>query len=60
VLAESLVTTKAGWLGAKMLCGAGLGTMQATLPMYLNEISPTPIRGLFTQAYTLSVVPRLE
>jgi hypothetical protein len=27
--------------------------MQATLPLYINELSPTQIRGFFTEAYTL-------
>jgi len=52
ILVESLVTTNAGWLGAKMLSGAGIGSMQGTLPLFINELSPTQIRGLFTEAYT--------
>lgn len=40
-------------MGAKMLSGAGVGAMQATLPLYINELSPTQIRGFFTEAYTL-------
>lgn len=55
MLIESLATTNEGWLGAKILAGGGIGAMQATLPLYINELSPTQIRGLFTEAYTLYV-----
>ena len=29
-----------------------VGAMQGTLPMYLSEMAPTQLRGLFTQSYT--------
>ena len=53
VIAESLVRNNAGWMGAKFFAGAGIGAVQSTLPLYINELSPTQIRGLFTEAYTL-------
>lgn len=53
IFAESFVTTTGGWLGAKLLSGVGVGAMQGTLPLFINELAPTQIRGLFTEAYTL-------
>jgi hypothetical protein len=40
-------------MGAKFFAGAGIGAVQSTLPLYINELAPTQIRGLFTEAYTL-------
>lgn len=31
----------------------GVGMLQSTLPLYLAEISPTQLKGLFINAYTL-------
>lgn len=53
---ESFVTDNVGWLFAKILSGIGVASMQATLPMYLAEMSPPQLRGLFTQSYTFSYV----
>lgn len=33
----------------------GVGMLQSTLPLYLSEISPTQLRGLFINAYSLYV-----
>lgn len=38
--AESFVDENIGWLFAKLLSGVGVAAMQATLPMYIMEISP--------------------
>lgn len=53
VIAEATVRTNEGWMGAKFFAGAGIGAVQSTLPLYINELAPTQIRGLFTEAYTL-------
>ena len=53
VIAEATVRTNEGWMGAKFFAGAGIGAVQSTLPLYINEMAPTQIRGLFTEAYTL-------
>jgi SP family general alpha glucoside:H+ symporter-like MFS transporter len=37
---------------AKFVCGAGIGMMQATLPMYLGELAPTQLRGFMMVIYT--------
>jgi MFS family permease len=41
------------WLIAKLFAGIGVGMMQATLPMYISEHSPTQLRGFLINAYTL-------
>jgi putative Mn2+ efflux pump MntP len=53
VFAESFATRWDHWLVAKLLSGTGVGMLQATLPLYLCEISPTQLRGFFINAYTL-------
>lgn len=34
-----------GWLGAELLASAGIWSMQTTLPLYINQLSPTQIRN---------------
>lgn len=53
VLGESLASHWSHWLIAKLLSGMGVGMLQCTMPLYLAEISPTQLRGLFINAYTL-------
>ncbi|WWD09795.1 hypothetical protein V865_007923 [Kwoniella europaea PYCC6329] len=52
VIAESLVKGWETWLIAKLFSGIGVGMLQSTLPVYLAEISPVQLRGLFINAYT--------
>ncbi|WVW82736.1 hypothetical protein I302_104747 [Kwoniella bestiolae CBS 10118] len=52
VIAESLVKGWQTWLIAKLFSGMGVGMLQATLPVYLSEISPVQCRGFFINAYT--------
>ncbi|ORY35812.1 putative sugar transporter [Naematelia encephala] len=40
------------WLIAKFFSGLGVGMMQATIPMYISEHSPTQLRGFFINSYT--------
>ncbi|TIA66790.1 general substrate transporter [Aureobasidium pullulans] len=35
-----------------LFAGMGVGMLQSTLPLYLAEISPTQLKGLFINAYT--------
>lgn len=39
------------WTGAKLLAGIGIGSLQATLPVYVSEWSPANIRGAMILAY---------
>lgn len=52
VTIECVVNTWGGWAGAKLLAGMGVGMVQATLPMYIAELSPTQLRGFTINAYT--------
>ncbi|WWD16254.1 hypothetical protein CI109_100680 [Kwoniella shandongensis] len=51
-IAESLANHWWAWLLAKLFSGIGVGMLQATLPVYLSEISPTQLRGFLINAYT--------
>ncbi|KAK7222342.1 hypothetical protein V2G26_010345 [Clonostachys chloroleuca] len=51
VLAESLSRTWQVWLIGKLLAGIGVGSLQATLPTYIAEISPDRIRGALCMLY---------
>jgi MFS transporter, SP family, general alpha glucoside:H+ symporter len=53
IFAESFATRWDHWLVAKLLSGMGVGMLQATLPFYISEISPTQLRGFLINAYTL-------
>lgn len=53
VLIECFATHWYHWLVAKLFAGMGVGMLQSTLPLYLAEISPTQLKGLFINAYTL-------
>ncbi|KAF8851310.1 MFS transporter [Acephala macrosclerotiorum] len=52
IFAESFATKWDHWLVAKLLSGAGVGMLQATIPVYLSEIAPTQLRGFLINAYT--------
>ncbi|KAH7093519.1 general substrate transporter [Paraphoma chrysanthemicola] len=52
VLTESFATHWQHWLVAKLLSGMGVGMLQCTMPLYLTEISPTQLRGVFISAYS--------
>lgn len=54
-MTETFATEWDHWLVAKLLSGMGVGMLQSTMPMYIGEISPTQLRGLFINAYTLWV-----
>lgn len=41
------------WTIAKVIAGASVGAVQATLPLYINEQAPTQIRGFLIVAYSL-------
>ncbi|KAH8743739.1 general substrate transporter [Diaporthe sp. PMI_573] len=51
VALESAATNWIYWLFARLIGGAGLGTMQATYPVYISENAPTQIRGFLTTSY---------
>ena len=48
---ESAVRDWKDWSGAKLLAGIGVGSLQATLPIYVTEWSPANIRGAMVLAY---------
>ncbi|RTE77765.1 hypothetical protein BHE90_007770 [Fusarium euwallaceae] len=48
---ETVVRDWKDWAGAKLLAGAGIGALQATLPVYITEWSPVNIRGAMVLAY---------
>ncbi|OBU00900.1 hypothetical protein VE01_00842 [Pseudogymnoascus verrucosus] len=48
---ETLVRDWSDWTGAKILAGAGVGAIQATLPVYIMEWAPANIRGAMTVTY---------
>jgi sugar porter (SP) family MFS transporter len=52
IFAESFATKWDHWLVAKLLSGAGVGMLQATMPVYLSEMAPTQLRGLLINAYS--------
>ncbi|PCH03906.1 Major facilitator superfamily domain, general substrate transporter [Penicillium occitanis (nom. inval.)] len=51
LILETLVRDWKDWAGAKLLAGAGIGALQATLPIYVTEWSPVNIRGAMIVAY---------
>lgn len=53
VIVESVAWQWWHWLIAKMIAGAAIGAVQATLPVYINEHAVPRIRGFFIVAYTL-------
>lgn len=53
VIVETVGTLWWHWVIAKLIAGAAIGSVQATLPVYINEQSVPRIRGLFIVAYTL-------
>ncbi|CAI6089379.1 hypothetical protein V2G26_011391 [Clonostachys chloroleuca] len=53
VLAESLARDWPVWLVAKLLAGYAVGSLQATLPLYISELAPTRIRGGLLMSYQL-------
>lgn len=52
-IVESVSSNWWHWLIAKLLAGVGIGAVQATLPVYINEHAPAQIRGLLIVAYSL-------
>ncbi|KAH7400436.1 MFS transporter [Cadophora sp. MPI-SDFR-AT-0126] len=52
IFAESFATHWSHWLVAKLFSGAGVGMLQATMPVYLSEIAPTQLKGFLINAYT--------
>jgi SP family general alpha glucoside:H+ symporter-like MFS transporter len=53
---ESVTKNWWTWLIAKLFAGIGVGSLQATLPVYISEHSPTQLRGFLINAYTLWVI----
>jgi SP family general alpha glucoside:H+ symporter-like MFS transporter len=53
VVIESVTKNWWTWLIAKLFAGIGVGSLQATLPVYISEHSPTQLRGFLINAYTL-------
>ncbi|KAH7143416.1 general substrate transporter [Dactylonectria macrodidyma] len=51
VAIETVVRDWKDWAGAKLLAGAGIGALQATLPVYITEWSPVNIRGAMVLTY---------
>lgn len=41
------------WLVAKLFSGAGVGMLQATMPVYICEMAPLQLRGGLISAYSL-------
>lgn len=60
VAIESATTHWWQWLIAKLFSGLGVGMLQATLPVYIVEHSPTQLRGFFINAYTLYAAGKLS
>ncbi|EEY16688.1 sugar transporter [Verticillium alfalfae VaMs.102] len=52
VMTESFANNWQHWLVAKLLSGMGVGMLQCTMPLYLAEVAPTQLRGVFINAYT--------
>ncbi|KAH8585911.1 general substrate transporter [Bisporella sp. PMI_857] len=52
IFAETFANNWRHWLVAKLLSGAGVGMLQATLPVYLSELAPTQLKGFLINAYT--------
>ncbi|KUJ10532.1 general substrate transporter, partial [Mollisia scopiformis] len=52
IFAESFATKWDHWLVAKLFSGAGVGMLQATMPVYLSEMAPTQLRGYLINAYS--------
>ncbi|KAJ5923146.1 hypothetical protein N7454_008391 [Penicillium verhagenii] len=52
VMIESFATRWDHWLVAKLFAGMAVGMLQCTMPLYLSEIAPTQLRGLFINAYS--------
>ncbi|KAL1959385.1 hypothetical protein VTO42DRAFT_2188 [Malbranchea cinnamomea] len=48
---ETAVRDWRDWTGAKLLAGIGVGSLQATLPIYITEWSPANIRGAMVLSY---------
>ncbi|KAB5546910.1 sugar transporter [Coniochaeta sp. 2T2.1] len=53
VALESVARDWRDWAAAKLLAGIAVGTIQATLPIYVTEWSPTNIRGAMVLCYGL-------
>lgn len=53
IFAESFATHWSHWLVAKLFSGAGVGMLQATMPVYLSEIAPTQLKGFLINSYSL-------
>jgi MFS family permease len=51
LILETIVRNWQDWAGAKLLAGAGIGALQATLPIYITEWSPVNVRGAMIVAY---------
>ncbi|KAJ5820027.1 hypothetical protein N7474_005618 [Penicillium riverlandense] len=52
IFIESFATRWDHWLVAKLFSGMGVGMLQSTMPLYLSEISPSQLRGLYINAYS--------
>ncbi|KAH7025669.1 general substrate transporter [Microdochium trichocladiopsis] len=52
IMTEMLARDWAVWLGAKMLAGAGVGMLQATVLGYISEVAPVRIRGGMLMLYS--------
>ncbi|OCF31052.1 hypothetical protein I317_06846 [Kwoniella heveanensis CBS 569] len=52
-IVESVATVWWHWTIAKLIAGIGIGAVQATLPVFINEHAPGQIRGFLIVAYSL-------
>ncbi|WWD10134.1 hypothetical protein V865_008268 [Kwoniella europaea PYCC6329] len=53
VIVESVSSVWWHWTLAKLIAGCGIGAVQSTLPVYINEHAPSQIRGFLIVAYSL-------
>ena len=44
------------WIGAKVFYGLAMGLMQGSIPTYVSELCPIPIRGFMLSAFQLWLV----
>ncbi|KAF2012730.1 MFS general substrate transporter [Aaosphaeria arxii CBS 175.79] len=52
VIVECVARNWKVWVVAKFLGGIGVGSMQSTLPIYIAEIAPIRVRGVFLMCYS--------
>ncbi|WWC91994.1 uncharacterized protein L201_006948 [Kwoniella dendrophila CBS 6074] len=52
IMIESFTKNWSHWSAAKLLSGIGIGSLQATLPVYVSEWSPNAVRGGMLLSYS--------